>query len=83
MHLLKKSQKAGARVYEEVHLVPRRCIIDFVLYWASLVDQNMHIRYSCGLWYTSMRVTYIGFDPLLEIVYGGGCIKNVYPIPPL
>ena len=68
MHLLKKSQKAGARVYEEVHLVPRRCIIDFVLYWATLVGESRHIRYSCGMWYTSIWVTYVGFDPLLEIV---------------
>ena len=83
MHLLKRSQKAGARVYEELHLVPRRCIIDFVLYWASLVGQSMHIRYSCGLCYTSIRITYAGFDPLLEIVPGGGIVKNVYPIPPL
>ena len=83
VHLLKRSQKAGARVYEELYLVPRRCIIDFVLYWATLVGHSMHIRYSCGLRYTFDRVTYAGFDPLLEIVSGGGIVKNLYPIPTL
>ena len=83
MHLLKRSQKAGARVYEELHLVPRRCIIDFVLYWATLVGQGWHIRYLCGIGNAPIQVTYAGFDPLLEIVPGGGYIENLYPIPPL
>ena len=83
MHLLKRSQKAGARVYEELHLVPRRCIIDFVLYWATLVGQGWHIRFLRGICNVPIQVTYASFDPLLEIVPGGGTLQNVYPIPPL
>ena len=42
-----RSQQAGARVNKELSLVPRRCIIDLILYWATLVGQGMHISYSC------------------------------------
>ena len=42
-----RSQQAGARVNKELSLVPRRCIIDLISYWATLVGQRMHISYSC------------------------------------
>ena len=80
--LLKRSPKASARdqvsspsTQESHHAL--------ILYWATLVGQGWHIRYLCGICNAPIQVTYAGFDPLLEIVPGGGYIQNLYPIPPL